>query len=216
MMTIEPTDGEGKDQNDSGHSGEPTLEMELALGRVLFPVFGAYLQKMGLLETSDSQQPAKQWMRNGMTLEETINRIAGAQLGHEFRLSRIEDSFQQVGASIQQLIQLAGEPNGRLDALEDTQVQADARLATLIESQIQLTQRLDVINARFDKVAEAIEALIAVQASADDQIRALMDRKDSTSKPNTGNAVRKAPRQATKKGAKNVTKQVTCEDGDAK
>jgi hypothetical protein len=209
MMTSETTDEGSNEQEDLEQYLVPTPEMELALGRVLLPLFAGYLQKRGLLEVAETQKTAQKRRRSDMTHEEAVNRIAGAQLAHEFRLSRIEDSFQQVAASIQQMIQIAGEPDGRLDALEDNQVQADARLDALIDSQTQLTKRLDAINGRFDKFADAIEALIAVQARADDQLRALLDHKGSTSKSNAGKAVKKSPRQATKKGAKNATKQVT-------
>ncbi len=215
MMTSETTDDDSKEQEDLEQDLVPTPEMELALGRVLLPLFAGYLQKRGLLEVAEAQKTEQKRRLSDMTLEETVNRIAGAQLGHEFRLSRIEDSIQQVAASIQQMIQIAGEPDGRLDALEDGRVRADARLDALIDSQDQLTKRLDAINGRFDKVTEAIEALIAVHASADDHLRALLDQKGSTSKPNAGKAVKKSPRQATKKGAKNATKQVTGKDDAA-
>ncbi|MGH9851857.1 MAG: hypothetical protein ACREBD_18630 [Blastocatellia bacterium] len=115
-----------------------------------------------------------------MTLEETVDKLAGAQLGHEFRLSRIEDGFRQIAGAIRQLMQIASATDERLDTFEEGAVHTDARLDELIESQIQLARRLDTLNGRFDKVTEVIETLVQAQANTDQQIRSLLDRNGAT------------------------------------
>lgn len=207
-MTLEMPDDAGEQQEELGQDIELTPEMEQALGKVLLPLFAGYLQEMGLLEAGELQKTAKKERRGEMTIEETVNRLVGAQLGHEFRLSRI-------ALAIQQLTQIVGATDGRLDALEEAQIHSDARLDALIDSQVQLTRRVDALNGRFDqmaarvgqvaenvdrlaghvarlsehsdalngrfdKVAETLEALAAAQTRTDEQIRALFDRNGAT------------------------------------
>src|SRR5215831_16708152 len=113
-MTLEMTDDDGKQQEGLGQNIELTPEMELALGKVLLPLFIGYLQEMGLLGAVEQQQTVKEVGRGEMTIEETMNKLAGAQLDYGFRLSRI-------AIAIQQLTQIAGAADGRLDALEEVQ-----------------------------------------------------------------------------------------------
>src|SRR5262249_12599618 len=201
MMTIETTDDDSKEQEEAGQETELTPEMELALGKVLLPLFAEYLQEVGLLKAGEQQTHATNGRDGAMTIEETVNKLAGAQLGNAFRLSRI-------AVAIQQLTQTADTTNGRIDSLEEVQIHSDARLDALIDSQIQLTKRVDALNGRFDqmatrvdqvtenidrlsktvdaindrfdKVAEVIEKLTAAQARADERAKLLLDHNGAT------------------------------------
>ena len=150
-----------------------------------------------------------------MTIEETINKLAEAQIGHESRMTRLEESFKealhQIAISIQQLTQLATAAYNRLDSLEEEQVHTDARLDALIDAQITLGQRFEQMTARVDRIGEhldlvvalqsenaaQIKALIAAQASTDEQIKTLLDRNGAT-KPRR-KITKMAKKQATKK-----------------
>ena len=179
-MGLEMTDDDGESQKESGQDVELTPEVELALGKVLLPLFVEYLQKKGLLEAAEPRRTPEKWTRGEMTLEEAVDKLAGAQLGHEFRLSRIEDGFRQVAGAIRQLMRIASATDERLDKFEEGAVHTDDRLDELIESQIQLARRLDTLNGRFDKVAEAIETLTQAQTNTDQQIRSLLDLNGAT------------------------------------
>jgi len=146
-----------------------------------------------------------------MTIEETVNKLAEAQIGHESRMTRLEESFKealhQIAISIQQLTHLATAAYSRLDSLEEEQVHSDARFDALIDAQIQLTRREDaltsaivVVNGRFDKVVDALEALAEAQARTDKQIRMLLDRNGAT-KP--GRKSTKAAKKMTGKAKRN-------------
>jgi len=174
------TDDDGEPQKESGQDIELTPEVELALGKVLLPLFVGYLQKKGLLEAAEPRQTPEKWTRGDMTLEETVDKLAGAQLGHEFRLSHIEDGFRQIAGAIRQLMQIASATDERLDTFEEGAVHTDARLDALIDSQIQLARRMDALDGRFDKVTEVIETLIRAQANTDEQIRSLLERNGAT------------------------------------
>ncbi len=195
-MTIKRTVDEGEQQEISEKEVELTPEMELALGRVLLPVFAGYLQKMGLLEAAEEPKTAKKWSRGDMTLEEAVDRLAGAQLGHEFRLSRIEEGFQQISGAIEQLTRMLGATDERLDGLEEGQIHTDARLDALIDSQIQLTRRVDALTDRFDKVTEVIATLTRAQERMDELIQPQLER----------NGAAKPRRKATKMARKKATK----------
>src|SRR5262245_20540295 len=149
-----------------------------------------------------------------MTIEETVNKLAEAQIGHESRMTRVEESFKealhQIAISIQQLTQLATAAYSRLDSLEEEQVHSDARFDALIDAQIQLTRHGDaltgalvVINGRFDKVADVLEALAAAQTHTDEQIRLLLERtsgaKPERRKVSKGSQAKKATKKAAKK-----------------
>src|SRR5262249_60999030 len=76
-----------------------------------------------------------------MTIEDTVTKLAEAQLGHEARLTRLEDAYQQVAIAIKQLTQIADaadsarhEADGRLDALINAQVRYEARQERLEEA----------------------------------------------------------------------------------
>ncbi len=116
-----------------------TPEIELALGRVLLPVFAEYLQEMGFLESSEYQNQDKKDRDSEMTIEETVNKIAGAQLGHTFRLSRIEEGFQQIAVAIQQLSEIVSSTDGQLEgeitAFNDRLERTDAVLEKVVELQ---------------------------------------------------------------------------------
>ena len=146
-----------------------------------------------------------------MTIEETVNKLAEAQIGHESRMTRVEESFKealhQIAISIQQLTQLATAAYSRLDSLEEEQVHSDARFDALIDAQIQLTRHGDaltgaivVVNGRFDKVVDAFEALAEVQARTDKQIRMLLDRNGATK---SGRKSTKAAKKMTGKAKRN-------------
>jgi len=146
-----------------------------------------------------------------MTIEETVNKLAEAQIGHESRMTRVEESFKealhQIAISIQQLTQLATAAYSRLDSLEEGQVHSDARFDALIDAQIQLTRHGDaltgaivVVNGRFDKVVDAFEALAEVQARTDKQIRMLLDRNGATK---SGRKSTKAAKKMTGKAKRN-------------
>ena len=62
---------------------------------------------------------------------------------HETRHADFEEAFRKVALAIENLTQLAITTDGRLDALEVSQVHTDARLDALIDAQIQMTQRFD-------------------------------------------------------------------------
>jgi|SRR5215813_8448051 len=146
-----------------------------------------------------------------MTIEETVNKLAEAQIGHESRMTRVEESFKEalhrIAISIQQLTQLATAAYSRLDSLEEEQVHSDARFDALIDAQIQLTRHGDaltgaivVVNGRFDKVVDAFEALAEVQARTDKQIRMLLDRNGATK---SGRKSTKAAKKMTGKAKRN-------------
>jgi len=175
-MGSEMTDDDSESQKESGQGVELTPEVELALGKVLLPLFVEYLQKKGLLEAVKPRQTPEKWTRGAMTLEEAVDKLAGAQLGHEFRLSRIEDGFRQIAGAIRQLMQIASATDERLDKFEEGEIHTDAKLDALIDSQMQLARRMDALNGHFDKVTEVIETLIHAQANTDEQIRSLIER----------------------------------------
>src|SRR5215468_5364586 len=181
MTTIEMTGDGGEQQEESGQDVALTSEMELALGRVLLPVFAGYLQKMGFLEVGERQTAAKNDVGGEMTIEETVNRLAGAQLGHTFRLSRIEDGFQQIAVAIQQLTQIAvttdGKVDGNLVALDGRFERIDEILRRVVELQ--------------SESAAQIKSLIAAQARMDEQIRLLLDQNGSTPRPKAEETVKK-------------------------
>src|SRR5215510_2764193 len=89
--------------------------MELALGRVLLPGFAGYLQERGFLKGTEFNENFEEESGDEMSIEETVNRIAGAQLGHTYRLSRIEEGYQQIAVAIQQLTQIASSNDGRIE-----------------------------------------------------------------------------------------------------
>ena len=180
-MTIENNGDDGEQQREPGQEIDLTPEMELALGKVLLPVFADYLQEMGLLEAGEQQKTAKKGRDDEMTIEETVNKIAGAQLGHAFRLSRIEDGFQQIAVAIQQLAKIV--------SATDEQLESDIAA---------LNGRFERIDAILESVAELqrenasqLKALIAAQARTDEQIRFLLDGSGSTAGPKTRKAVKK-------------------------
>ena len=181
MTTIEMTGDGGEQQEESGQDVDLTPEMELALGRVLLPVFAGYLQEMGFLEVGEQQTVAKNDGGGEMTIEETVNRLAGAQLGHTFRLSRIEDGFRQIAVAIQQLTQIAVTTDGEVDG-----------------GMAALDARFELIDGILERVAELqsenaaqIKALIAAQARADERIQSLLDRNGATDKPQAEEMVKK-------------------------
>jgi hypothetical protein len=181
MKTIEMNGDDGEQQEETEQEINLTPEIELALGRVLLPVFAEYLQEMGFLEASEQKEIANQDRDDEMTIEETVNKLAGAQLGHAFRLSRIEDGFQQIAVAVQQLVKIASATDGQLE-----------------NSVAELNGRFERIDAILERVAELqsenagqIQALIAAQARADEQIRLLLDGDDSTARPKARRAVKK-------------------------
>jgi hypothetical protein len=181
IMTKELNGDDGEQQEESGREIDITPEMELALGRVLLPVFADYLQEMGFLEASEQRKTAKQDRDDEMTIEETVNKIAGAQLGHAFRLSRIEDGFRQIAAAIQQLAKIV--------SATDEQLESDIAA---------LDGRFERIDAIIERAAELqrenavqIKALIEAQARTDEQIRFLLDGKGSTARKAVKKVVKK-------------------------
>ncbi len=223
MTTLDMTDDEGVRQEESPPETALAPEMELALGRVLMPVFAGYLHEMGFLavgedagEEARERPPAKKGSGDEMSLEETVNRLAGAQLGHTFRLARIEDGFQQIAVAVQQLTRIAEAADGRQDSLEEGQAHVDARLNALIDSEIQLAQRVETLrnelselNGRFEQIDAILErvaelqienagqlnALIVAQARTDELIRALINQNGSTGKAKARATAKKAPKK---------------------
>jgi hypothetical protein len=175
----------GEQQEESGQEIDLTPEMELALGRVLLPVFADYLQEMGFLEASEQQKTAKRDRDDEMTIEETVNKIAGAQLGHAFRLSRIEDGFQQIAAAIQQLAAIVSATDEHLESDIAALNGRFERIDAILEGTAEMQR----------ENASQIKALIAAQARTDEQIRFLLDGKGSTTRP----AARKAEKKVVKK-----------------
>ena len=112
---------------------------------------------------------------------EKLNGLIDAQIGHESRQARLEDSFQQVAQSFKLLVELASNTDGRLDAVEEAQVHTDSRLDALIDSQIQLTHRVDSLVASQAKTDEQIGALVAAQARTDERINELINRNGHSS-----------------------------------
>ena len=181
MTTIEMTVADGEQQKESGSELDLTPEMELALGRVLLPVFAGYLQEMGFIDAGEQQTAAKNDVGGEMTIEETVNRLAGAQLGHTFRLSRIEDGFQQIAVAIQQLTQIAVTTDGKVDG---NRAALDGRF-----------ERIDEILRRVAELqsesSAQIKALVAAQTRTDEQIRLLLDQNGSTTRPKAEETAKK-------------------------
>jgi len=181
MMNIEMNGDDGEQQEESGQEIDLTPEMELALGRVLLPVFAEYLQEMGFLGDGGLPKTPKKDSDDKMTIEEAVNKIAGAQLGHTFRLSRIEDGFEQIAVAIQQLAKIVG--------ATDEQLEGDMAA---------LDGRVGRIDAVLEKVAELqsenagqIKELIAAQARTDEQLRFLLDGNGAPVRPKARKAVKK-------------------------
>src|SRR5262245_21137380 len=181
MMNIEMNGDDGEQQEESGQEIDLTPEMELALGKVLLPVFAEYLQEMGFLEAGDGPKTPTMNSDDKMTIEETVNKIAGAQLGHAFRLSRIEDGFQQISVAVQQLAKIV--------SATDEQLERDMAA---------VNGRFERIDAILEKVAELqsenagqIKALIAAQERTDEQLRFLLDGNGSPATPKARKSVKK-------------------------
>jgi chromosome segregation ATPase len=104
-----------------------------------------------------------------VAIEETI-------ANHDSRIARLEEAFQQVAMSIKQLTELAITADGRLDSAEEASVHTDARLDALIDSQIQLTQRMDSWTQRMDTLTQRVDTLTAAQLKTDEQIGAVNAR----------------------------------------
>jgi len=181
MMTKEMNGDDGERQGESGRETSTTPEMELALGRVLLPVFAEYLQEKGFLEASENQEAGRKCRGDKMTIEDTVNKIAGTQLGHAFRLSRIEEGFHQISIAIQQLAKIANSANGRLESDTAALNGRFGRIDEILERVAELQSE----NAR------QIKALIAAQARADEQLRVLLDVNGSTPMPKTRKTVKK-------------------------
>jgi hypothetical protein len=182
MTNLDAVAENGQHQEESRRYIELPPEMELALGRTLMPVFAGYLLEMGFLETAEHKKKEE---RDEMNIEETVARLAGAQLEHTFRLSRIEEGFQQIGAAIQQLTQI-------VDLLKNDVAALNGRFER-IDSSLERAAKMQSENAG------QIKALIESQASTDEQIRLLLGRSRSTTKLKTVKTAKKAVKKKTEK-----------------
>jgi len=182
MTNLDAVAENGQHQEESGRYIELTPEMELALGRTLMPVFAGYLQEMGFLETAEQQKKERD---DEMNIEETVARLAGAQLEHTFRLSRIEEGFQQIAAAIQQLTQI-------VDLLKNDVAALNGRFER-IDSSLERAAKMQSENAG------QIKALIESQARTDEQFRSLLKRNRLATKPKTVKTAKKAVKKRTAK-----------------
>jgi len=81
-----------------------------------------------------------------MTIEDTVTKLAEAQLGHESRLTRVEDAFQEVAIAIKQLTRIA-------DAADLARHETDERLDVLINTQVRYETRQERLEEAFRQVA---------------------------------------------------------------
>lgn len=148
-------------------------------------------------------------------LAATQQQLAAAQIGYESRQQRLEEGFRQVAESHRMLVELAQIQEERIDGHDEAQVHTDARLDALIDSQIQLTQRVDTLTAgiaavnglvdrtdtrldriteRLDLVGMRLDQVAGLQAENAEQIKALITAQTQV--------VRKPKAGASKKPAK--------------
>ena len=181
MMTIDWSNDDIEQHEESGQEVGLTPEMELALGRVLLPVFARYLQERGFLKETEFNETLEEESGDEMSIEETVNRIAGAQLGHTYRLSRIEEGYQQIAVAIQQLTQIASSNAGRIEgeivALNRHFERIDAILERVVELQIEN--------------ASQIKSLIEAQSRTEERIQSQRETNGSTPKPRAKRTVKK-------------------------
>jgi SHS2 domain-containing protein len=153
---------------------------------------------------------------------ERIEALINAQVRYEARQEKLEEAFRQVAAAHVQLVEMIRLHENRLDGHDGANAHAESRLDALINSQIQLTERVDTltmdiaavnggverIGDRLDQAAalqaanaEQIKALIAAQARTDEQIRLLLDRNGSP-KIKAKKAVKRAKKTGKRGSAK--------------
>ncbi|MGH9838039.1 MAG: hypothetical protein ACREEM_04570 [Blastocatellia bacterium] len=96
--------------------------------------------------------------------------------GHESRQAKLEEAFRQVAESHQALVQLAGIHEERLDSHEEGQAHTDARLDALIDSQIQLTQRVDTLTGDIAALTGDIAALNGHFEQTDERLNRMSER----------------------------------------
>src|SRR5262249_20329250 len=142
-------------------------------------------------------------------VDKSLKALIDAQVGREVRLSKLEEAHQL-------LINLARIQEGRIDGQDEARLHSDARLDTLIDSQITFGQRFEQMTARVDRIGEhldqvaamqsenaaAIKTLIAVQTRTDEQIKALLDR-NGTAKPKHKASKKAGAKKATRKAKRN-------------
>src|SRR5262249_25803213 len=98
-----------------------------------------------------------------MTIEDTVTKIAEAQLGHEARLTRLEDAYQQVAIAIKQLTQIA-------DAADSARHKADERLDALINAQVRYEARQERLEEAFRQVAASHAQLVEMLPLHEDRL----------------------------------------------
>jgi chromosome segregation ATPase len=100
-------------------------------------------------------------------LEATVGEIAGFHQqvlrDHEARQSKLDDAFRTV-------VELLRIQEERIDGHDAALEHSDSRLDALIDSQIQLTQRLDRIGEHIDRVAGQMETLNGRADRTDDRL----------------------------------------------
>jgi chromosome segregation ATPase len=95
-----------------------------------------------------------------MTIDDTVTKLAEAQLGHEARLTRVEDAFQEVAIAIKQLTQIADAADRRLEASDSARQEADKRLDALINAQVSYEARQERLEEAFRQVAASHAQLV--------------------------------------------------------
>ncbi|MGH9841987.1 MAG: hypothetical protein ACREEM_24790 [Blastocatellia bacterium] len=132
-------------------------------------------------------------------LEETVQDVVALHQqvlrNHEARQAKLEEAFRQVAESHQAIVQLAGIHEDRLDSQDEGQVHTDARLDALIDSQIQLTQRVDTLtgdiaalNGHFEQTDERLNRMSERAEAHDRQLGQIDERLSQVAALQSGNA----------------------------